>query len=376
MKRIKILAVTSTRAEYGILKNILRKISDSPDFELFLVVTGMHLDEKFGMTVREIEEDNIPIFAKIPISVNTSSESRITEEMSNLTCKLGKIIAQQSPKVLLILGDRYEILAAASAALCMNIPIAHISGGEITEGAIDNKIRNAISQMAQIHFPGAEAYAENLVKMGIEAKTIFNVGDPAIENIKNLKYLSSEELEKELGLPINNTTLLVTYHPVTLELESLQEQISNLINALSDYNGPKLITYPNSDVGNEIIVKQLIEFAAKDKSVKLVKSLGATKYLSVMKLCGAVVGNSSSAIIEAPVLKKPAVNIGNRQKGRLMADCIINCGYKSKEITEAINKALSPKFSVIAQNTQSLYGEGNSSQKIVDILTTLFQAKP
>lgn len=362
----KIMVVTGTRAEYGLLKNTIKKIENSKLLELQLVVTGAHLSHKYGYTVQDIVDDGFRIEEKIPILLE--GESEISKEMGLLMVQLSQTMKRLKPDVLLILGDRYEIFAAVSVAMAMNIPIAHISGGEVTEGAIDEQIRHAITKMAHIHFPGAKIYGENIANMGEESWRIFDVGDPGIENIKLTKFLSKEELEQSLGVSIDTKTLLVTFHPVTLERKMLESQIDNLLEALEKINGKKIITYPNSDNGGEIIIERLKQFAEKNKDVFLFKSLGILRYLSVMKLCGAIVGNSSSALVEAPFLKKPVVNIGNRQKGRLTANNIICCGNDSREIKESIDKALSTDFKITVGNTESLYGEGNTSKDIVSVL--------
>lgn len=364
----KIVLVTDTRAEYGILKNILYKIRNSEKLELFLIVTGTHLLEKYGMTVNEIEKDGFEIFERIVPLKEGNKEIRISLEMSYLMSKLSYSYQKIRPDILLLFGDRYEMLAAAATAVAMHIPIAHISGGEITQGAMDEQIRHAITKMAHIHFPGAEAYAKNIMKMGEESWRVFQVGDPGIENIKNLNILNKNKLEEDLKIEINKNTLLVTYHPVTLELNQLAYQMEHLIYALRQYQGTKIITYPNSDEGSEYIIKCWKDFAAMDQSVCLIPSLGIIRYISLMKYCGAVVGNSSSAIVEAPFLKIPTVNIGTRQQGRLMADTIISCKNESSDISRAITKVLSREFSEIIKNSKSLYGEGDTSNKIVTIL--------
>lgn len=367
MKR-KIMVLTGNRSEYGLLKNILRGIQCSKKLELYIVVTGAHLSERYGYTIKEIEDDGFKIWKQILIHDVSNRKVRIPLEMGNLMLQLSIAFCEVRPDILLLLGDRYEMLASASVAVGLHIPIAHISGGECTEGAMDEQIRHAITKMSHIHFPGASVYADNIKKMGEEAWRIFEVGDPGIENIKNIKIIQKEELEKELKINIDKNTLLVTYHPVTLELTQLEDQIDNLIRALSNYNGTIIITYPNSDDGSELIIRKWEEFVRDRKSVCLVRNLGSHRYLSLMSYCGAIVGNSSSAIVEAPFLKIPTVNIGNRQKGRIMANSIICCGYDQKGIEDAIAKALSEEFAEIVRCTTSLYGEGNTSRKIVDIL--------
>lgn len=367
----KIAVVTGTRAEYGVLKNILRKINESDKLKLNLIVTGSHLSEDFGYTIDEILKDGFQIEDKISILMKDSTKDNIVKEMGLLMIQISQTFKRIKPDILLVVGDRYEIFAATTAAMVMNIPIAHISGGEITEAAIDDKIRHAITKMANIHFPGTETYAHNIRNMGEEAWRVINVGDPGIENIKLTKFLSQAELSKRLGVFVDENTMLITYHPVTLEREKLPEQIDNLLEALNSVNKKMIITFPNSDSGGDYIIRRLEEFKKVNKNVYLFKSLGSLNYLSVMKYCGVVVGNSSSALIEAPYLKVPVVNIGNRQKGRLMADNIICCSNECEEIIGAINKAFSIKFKEKVKNIESLYGEGNTSEEIVKVLENI-----
>lgn len=367
----KICVITGTRAEYGVLKNTLLEIKNSSKLKLQLVVTGTHLSEKFGYTIKEILEDGFEIDEELPILINGNSIGNISREMGLLSIQLSQTFERLKPDILLVLGDRYEIHAAASVAMVMNIPISHISGGEITEGAIDEQIRHSITKMAHIHFPGAKLYEQNIINMGEEPWRVFNVGDPGIENIKTTRFLDKEELKRQIGIDVDEDTLLITFHPVTLEYNLLSYQVDNLIKALNMVNKKLIITYPNADNGGDYIIKRLEEFKKVNDKVFLFKSLGILRYLSVMRLCGGVVGNSSSALIEAPYLKKPVVNIGNRQMGRLMASNIISCGDKSDDIVDSINKALSYEFKASVKETKSLYGEGNTSKEIVKILENI-----
>lgn len=364
----KIAVITGTRAEYGILRNTLYEIEKSKILDLNLIIMGTHLSKKYGHTIDEIKADGFKISYSIPSVEEREEKIRIPIEMGKIMSKLAYCLLESCPDVILLLGDRYEMLASAAVAVGMNIPIAHISGGESTEGVIDEQIRHAITKMAHIHFPGASIYAENIKNMGEEAWRIFEVGDPGIENIKKMKFYKKNEIENMLQAKIDKSTLLVTYHPVTLELNSLEYQVENLILALKRHNGVKIITFPNSDTGGEYIIEKLQQFAKEDKSVRLAENLGSKGYLSVMKYCGAVVGNSSSAIVETPFMKIPTVNIGNRQKGRLMADSIINCDYEEKSISDAIRKALSSDFEKVVHRSNSLYGDGNTSVEIVKVL--------
>ena len=367
----KIAVVTGTRAEYGVLKNIIKEINQDRDLDLQLIATGAHLSDKYGKTINEIIEEDFKIDYSIPILMDSNDGESIAKEMGLLMIQLSQALSMLKPDILLILGDRYEIFAAATTAMTMNIPIAHISGGEVTEGAMDEQIRHAITKVAHIHFPGVEAYAENIRNMGEESWRVFNVGDPGIENIKLTKLLTKEELAKDLNVEVDEDTLLITYHPVTLEIDDLERQINNLISALSSVNKKMVITYPNADSGGKLIIDKLEEFKKNNPNVYLYKNLGSLRFLSVMNLCGAIVGNSSSALIEAPFLKKPVVNIGNRQKGRLMADNIINCNYEVVNIEDAIKKSLTQEFKNYVNSIESLYGEGNTSKEIVDVLKTI-----
>ena len=363
-----ITVVTGTRAEYGLLKNIMRAIQKDDDLNLQVVVTGMHLSTKYGYTVSEIINDGFRIDEEIPILLEYEGKDKNARELGIAISGFANSFSRLKTDILLLLGDRYEILGAASAAMVMNIPIAHISGGEITEGAMDEQIRHSITKMANIHFPGAEPYARNIMAMGEEAWRIFNVGDPGIENIKLTKLLNKEELEKELGVIVDENTLLITYHPVTLELENVREQIINLINALDRINMKMIITYPNADNGGDVIINELEEFNKRKENVYLFKNLGSLRYLSVMNLCGGVIGNSSSALVEAPFIKIPVVNIGNRQKGRLMADNIIQSTNSEDDIYKCICRAVSKEFREYTKGIKSLYGDGDTSKEIVDVL--------
>lgn len=366
----KIAVVTGARSEYGLLRNTIRKIYENPNLELELIVTGTHLSRKYGYTVTEIEGDGFEIKKKIPIIDEMSND--ICLEASQLLKEISEAFKVLKPDLLLILGDRYEIFIVATAAMLMNIPICHISGGEITEGAIDDKIRHSVTKIANIHFPGAEEYAGNIAKMGEERWRIFNVGDLGIENMKNIRLYDDKEIEEKIGFKVDRDTLIVTFHPVTLEIKNTEQYTNNLISALKKFNNKIIITYPNSDAGSNIIIDKIKEYEETNENVKVFKSLGIQLYLSVIKKCGVVIGNSSSGIVEAPYFKVPVVNIGNRQKGRLMANNIINCNYDSDEIYNAIKKALTDEYREYVKNeTISLYGDGNTSEKIVEVLENI-----
>lgn len=372
MKR-KIAVVTGSRAEYGLLYWTMKEIQKSENLKLQLIVTGMHLSDDFGATYKHILDDGFIINKEIDIQVKDDTSQGIAKSMGFGMIGFAQAYKELKPDILLVLGDRYEILAAVSAALPFNIPIAHISGGENTEGAIDNQIRHAITKIAHIHFPGADLYAENLKKSGEEQWRIFNVGDPGIENIRKTRVIPRDTLYKLLNIDTNKRTFLVTLHPATLN-NAVQEKIESEIffNVLKGYeNMNVIITYPNSDVNGQIIINEIRKMQ-KLSNVKVFKNLGSRNYISLMKECDLVLGNSSSGLIEAPFLKKPVIDYGDRQKGRLRADNIIHVNANSDELSSAIKKALNDKyFAEKVRNTESLYGEGETSDQIVKILKNI-----
>ncbi len=374
MKR-KIAIVTGSRAEYGLLYWIMKEIQKSRNLELQLIVTGMHLSDDFGASYKQILDDGFIINKEVDIRVEDDTPQGITKSIGLGLIGFAQAYEELKPDILLVLGDRYEILAAVSAALPFNIPIAHISGGEITEGAIDEQIRHAITKMSHIHFPGAEIYRDNIIKMGEQKWRVFYVGDPAIENIFHTKFFDRKLLFSELGLDINLKTFLVTLHPVTSNSkDQIEAESKFFFDTLSKYKNVNIvITYPNSDQYNSIIVNQVKDFCLYNSNAKAFKNLGSQYYLSVMKACDVVLGNSSSAIAEAPVLKKPVIDYGDRQKGRLKADNIITVEVCTSELQTAIDKCLNDtSFLKQVEKTESLYGNGETSKLIVKILSSIF----
>ncbi|MGL6173210.1 MAG: UDP-N-acetylglucosamine 2-epimerase [Cellulosilyticaceae bacterium] len=367
----KIAVITGNRAEYGLLRNVIAGINQSEELQLQLIVTGSHLSDLYGRTIDEIRQDGFEIAEEIDMLLQSSKKSGMVKAMGIELMQLGGALERLGPDLLLILGDRYEMLIAAVAATSMNIPIGHIAGGEVSYGAIDEQIRHAITKMAHLHFTEAEVYAENVKHMGEEAWRVFNVGALGIENIKRIALLEGEELTESVGMQVTQETMLLTYHPVTLESDTLKWQIDELLGALDTFKSPIMITYPNPDNGGAYIIERLNEYAKRRSNIKVFSSLGVKRYLSVMCKCGLVIGNSSSALIEAPYLKVPVVNIGNRQEGRLMANNIISCSNKKEDIIKSIQLAKSKKFRETLIETKSLYGEGNTSEAIVKILEAI-----
>lgn len=366
-----IAVVTGTRAEYGLLKHIMYAIRDEESLNLQLIVTGTHLSERYGMTINEIINDGFKIDITCPILLDYTGKDKNVREIAIAINEFSNAFNRLNPDIVLILGDRYEAFAAATTAMAMNIPIAHVAGGEITEGAMDEQIRHSITKMAHIHFVGTEIYGQNVRNMGEESWRVFNVGDSGIENIKLTQLMSKKQIEEDLDVTIDDDTILATYHPVTLEQDQVEMQITNVLKALEITNKKVIFTYPNADNGGDKIIKALNEYQTTHSNIYLFKNLGSLRYLSVMNYCGLVLGNSSSALIEAPFLKKAVVNIGNRQKGRLMADNIIQADYSVESIVNSINKGMSLEFRQQVKQTISLYGEGNTSQEIVDVLKNI-----
>lgn len=369
----KICVVTATRAEYGLLKNTIECIQNDEKLELCLVVTGMHLEKRYGYTVQEIIDDQIPIAEKIPILSEESTELGITKTMGNASVAFGEMFHRQKPDLLLVLGDRYELLPVCQCALIFGVPIAHISGGEVTEGAIDDAVRNCITQMSSLHFPGCEAYRQRIISMGMRPETVYNYGDVGVENIRKMDYMTRSALEESIGFRLDKPYACVTFHPVTKEKGTARQQVKELFAALEQFPEMKfIITKANADAGGDIINEEIDQFVAQHDNCKAFFSLGIRRYLSALKYAAMVVGNSSSGIVEAPCFGIPTVNIGNRQKGRVQADSILNCEPVSEEIVRTMQKALSKDFQSIAKRTKNPYGDGDTSELIVETIKKYF----
>lgn len=368
----KICVVTGSRAEYGLLYWIMKDIEADPALNLQLVVTGMHLSERFGSTAEFIEADGFHIDARVEMNLDSDTPLEITKAIGTATIGFAEVFFRQRPDIVVLLGDRFEILAAATASMMARIPIAHISGGEVTRGAIDDSIRHAITKMASFHFVAVEPYRERVIRMGESPDRVLNLGDPGLDNISRLRLLNREELSSALDWELRKPTFLVTFHPVTLSTVHPAESVRALLFALDRFpEASILFTAPNADAGGQAIAAALDEYAMKHgKRVLVAKSLGQIRYLSAMKNCDVVIGNSSSGIVEAPALKIPSVNVGTRQDGRIFASSIINCDENADAIAEAIRQALSPSFREKVSSTISLYGGAGASGRIVSFLKT------
>lgn len=366
----KICIVTATRAEYGLLQPLMGAILAHPSLTLQLIVTGAHLSERFGATHRLITDDGFCIDEKIEMALESDQPSDITRAIGKAMIGFADALERLAPDAILLLGDRYELIAAATAALMARIPILHIAGGEVTEGALDDSIRHAVSKMAWFHFTATEAYSRRLVQLGEDPARVFTVGAIGMDNVFGMTLLDRDALSARLNFDLSKPYVLVTYHPVTLGAGDPVAGIDALIGALKDRPDLKVIfTGVNADPGYSAIDARIKVFAtAAPDRVFFAASLGQLGYLSAMKHSEAVVGNSSSGIIEAPALGVPTVNIGDRQRGRIASTSQIDCVETPEAILRALEKALSPSFRAKARNADTPYGKGGVSEKIVQIV--------
>jgi len=365
-KKRKICVVTGTRAEYGLLYWLLQGIKSDPDLVLQIVVTGMHLSPEFGLTYKVIEEDGFKIDYKVEMLLSSDTPVGIAKSMGLGVIGFADAYSQLKPDLVVLLGDRFELLSAAQAALVAKIPLAHIAGGDITEGAFDEAIRHSITKMSHLHFVTNEISANRVRQMGENPDHIFTVGSPGLDYIKKAKLLNRTDLQKTLAFPFKNKNLLITFHPVTLEKSSSADHFQELLNAIHSVGDDMglIFTLPNADTEGRQFIAMLKKFVESHPNAKAFTSLGQQLYLSTMANIDAVVGNSSSGLYEAPSFRIPTVNIGDRQKGRLKATSIIDCKPEAEAIRKSIEKALDEDYS----DTVNPYGDGNSSVKILSIL--------
>lgn len=369
----KICFITGTRAEYGLLSRLMKMVQDDADTQLQIIATNMHLSPKFGNTYQEIERDGFIIDKKIPILEEGKDDANATlKSMAKALAGFADAYDELRPDMVVVLGDRYEILAAATAALIERIPIAHLYGGEITEGAYDDAIRHSVTKMSHLHFTSCEEYRHRVIQLGEQPERVFNVGSIGVENIKMLPLMSKDKIEKEIDFTIDDKTILVTYHPVTLGNRTAKEDIDDFIAALEEKKNLRIIfTMPNSDTGGQAIVEAINAFVAKNPSrAKAFKSLGVLRYLSVMQQVAAVVGNSSSGLVEVPSFGIPTLNIGDRQKGRIAADSVYNCATDKTSILNGLNTIMSSEFKKKASETHNPYDKESTAQSIFDIIST------
>lgn len=370
----KICVVTGTRAEYGLMSRLIRLINDSDKTLLQLITTNMHLSPRFGNTYQEIEADGIKIDKKVPIIDDNAPDTAVETlySMSRALSGFAEAYAELKPDLVVVLGDRYEILAAATAALIERIPIAHLHGGEITEGAYDDAIRHSITKMSHLHFTSTEEYRKRVIQLGEQPERVFNVGALGVENIKKLPLMSKEEIEREIDFEIDGNTILVTYHPVTLGNRTAKEDIDDFIAALEERKDLRVIfTMPNSDTGGQFIVDAINGFVTRNADrAKAYKSLGVLRYLSVMKQVAAVVGNSSSGLLEVPSFGIPTLNIGDRQNGRIAAESVYNCEPDEESVLNGLDKVLSKEFRELASCIHNPYEKANTAEEIFKVIST------
>ena len=369
MKRICI--VTGTRAEYGLLKPIIDKVYHAEALELQLVVTGMHLSSEFGLTYQEIEKDGYPIKAKIEMLLSSDTSVGITKSMGIALISFADYFEVNRPDIVVILGDRYEMLMAASAAMIARIPIAHIHGGELTEGLIDEAIRHSMTKMSHLHFTGTEEYRKRVIQLGEQPETVYNVGALGVENAKTVALLSKRELEEALDFKFTEHTIMITFHPVTLEAMTAEKQFRNILEVVDNHKELSVIfTKANSDTDGRIINRMIDEYVAVNSDrCRAYTSLGQLRYLSTLQYCAAVLGNSSSGIIEVPSFGIPTINIGDRQSGRTRAESIIDCSNSKQEIEKALDTALSVEFRNKAEHVRNPYEGEKTSDKIIEIIS-------
>lgn len=369
MKR-KICVLTGTRADYGIFYSVLKEIEKHEKLELKLLVCGMHLSPEYGMTINEIVKDGFEIEDKFETILSSDNGAAMAKSMGITTMNMAQTLDRIKPDILLILGDRVEMLAAASTAIIMNIPVAHIHGGEVT-GTVDESIRHAITKLSHIHFPANEDSKERILKLGEREEHIFVCGAPGLDYIHNTKLLERSEFLNRFNLK-DEKILLLTQHPVTTERDKVESQIRETMEAIVSFGMQTIITYPNSDNGGREIIKVIDEYRGKYEFLRVFKNLSQVEYLSLVNTCDVMIGNSSSGIIEAPSFKLPVVNIGTRQNGRLRACNVIDVDYGKENVAQGINKALYEEgFKKELQECTNPYGHGKSGKRIAKILSEI-----
>jgi GDP/UDP-N,N'-diacetylbacillosamine 2-epimerase (hydrolysing) len=362
----KICVITGSRAEYGLLRWVMQGIKVDPELTLQIIATGMHLSPEFGLTYRDIEKDGFLIDRKVEMLTSSYTSVGIAKSMGLGLIGCADALNELKPDLILVLGDRFEIFAAVSAALVARIPVAHLHGGEATEGAFDEALRHSITKMSHLHFVAAEEYRQRVIQLGEQPERVFLVGGLGIDNIRRLKLLDRAELEVSLDFKFGQKSLLITFHPVTLESLTAEEQMAELLAALAALKGTQLIfTMPNADTEGRALINMVEQFVAHHPSARAFPSLGQLRYLSCIDQIDGVVGNSSSGLAEVPSFKKGTINIGDRQRGRLQASSVINCEPTRESIDAALAKLYSADFQASLKGVCNPYGEGGASEKVV-----------
>jgi GDP/UDP-N,N'-diacetylbacillosamine 2-epimerase (hydrolysing) len=362
----KICVITGTRAEYGLLRWVMQGIKEDPELTLQVIATGMHLSPEFGLTYRDIELDGFQIDRKVEMLTSSDTPMGIAKSMGLGLIGFADALNELQPDLIVVLGDRVEIFAAVAAALVARIPVAHLHGGEATEGLIDEAIRHSITKMSHLHFVAAEEYRQRVIQLGEQPERVFLVGGLGIDNIKRLKLLDRAELENSLDFKLGQKNLLITFHPVTLEMSTAAGQMAELLAALAELKDTQLIfTLPNADTDGRALIKMVEQFVAQHPNARAYTSLGQLRYLSCIGQVDGVVGNSSSGLAEVPSFRKGTINIGDRQRGRLQAASVINCDPTRPSIAAALKRLYSADFQVSLSRVRNPYGEGGASENIV-----------
>lgn len=360
--------VTGSRSDYGSVRPILRAIQESPQLRLHLFVTGMHLAPEFGLTVRVIEADGFEIGDRIEMLLSSDTPEGIAISMGVGTAGFAHAYARVRPDLVVVIGDRFEMLAAALAALPFKIPVAHLHGGELTQGAIDDALRHSLTKLSHLHFAATDDAARRIIQMGEEPWRVTVSGAPSLDTLRTVTALGPEELSAQYGLQLQRAPLLVTYHPVTLEYEQTEWQVRELLGALEACGFSTVFTAPNADTNGRIITRLMQEFVDRAPAARLITNLGTPGYAGLMRRAAAMVGNSSSGIIEAPSFELPVVNIGTRQQGRARAENVIDVGYRREDILEGIRRATAPEFRARLRGRSNPYGDGHAAEVIVQRL--------
>jgi UDP-hydrolysing UDP-N-acetyl-D-glucosamine 2-epimerase len=370
MKPVKICVVTGSRAEFGLLTPLLSALKNDPAFELQILVTGMHLSAEFGNTCKEIESAGFSISEKVDMLLSSDTDTAIVKSMGLGMIGYADTFDRLKPSWVIILGDRFESFAVAIAAYMKKIPIAHLHGGEVTSGATDEALRHSITKMSALHFTATEDYRKRVLQLGEHEDQVFNVGAIGLDNIEQMPLLDKQELERSLNISLQGEIILVTFHPVTLEGKTSKDQMQELLEALESFGrGQIIFTMPNADADGKVIRTMINQFVFEHQGKALAfDNLGQLNYLSLMRAASVVVGNSSSGIIEAPSFGIPTINIGDRQKGRIAADTVIQSQPKAPEIIKALEKAFDPSFRELCKNVTNPYGNGGTTEKIISIL--------
>jgi GDP/UDP-N,N'-diacetylbacillosamine 2-epimerase (hydrolysing) len=372
MRKRKICVITGTRAEYGLLYWLMKEINVDNALVLQVVVTGMHLSEEFGNTYQQIEKDGFTIDKKVDISLTSDTELAISKSMGLGVIGFADVFNKLQPDLIVVLGDRFEIFSAVSAALIAKIPVAHLHGGEVTEGVIDESIRHSITKMSHLHFAATDEYRNRIIQLGEQPDKVFHVGGLGIDNINKLKLLSKADFENAINFELGEKNILITFHPVTLEKSTSGMQFQALLDSISELKNTKIIfTKANADTDGRVINTMIDDYVAKHDNTIAFTSMGQLNYLSALQFMDAVVGNSSSGLIEAPSFKIGTIDIGDRQKGRIKTDSVISCLPKKRNIDSAFNKMYSEEFQNTLDKVENAYGKGGASKEIVNIIKSV-----